>query len=309
MKWASLHLRTPGKKVRSALCGLAALCVVVASLSAAPAATGQEAGGPRRPGADEAWKDLDGNPLPFQTDEEIIEFLRTAEIESVADIERGVTNPRRVVLHKDGVRMRAALRDYDEIFEEQRIDNVFYPRLRDSYVFDAAAYELSRVLGLNHVPPVTLRRIGDTQASLQAWLEGGLMETDRAAEDIDPPSLARFRQQTQDMRVFDSLIGNVDRNTGNILMDADWNFWLIDHSRTFMRNDETYYLDRVTACSRWLYERIQTLTIEEIMPVMSPPLTSSEVNWVMRRRDKIIAHFDALIAEKGEGAVLLEGGW
>ena len=76
------------------------------------------------------WKGPDDKPLPFQSDEEILEFLRTAEIESVTDIELGVTNPRRVVLVKDGVRMRAALRDYDETFERQRFDGIFYLRLR-----------------------------------------------------------------------------------------------------------------------------------------------------------------------------------
>jgi len=279
------------------------------ALSAVSLSTaGQEARrSDRRPGAGEFWKDPDGDPLPFQTDTEILEFLRTADILAIEDITLGVTNPRSVILHKDGVRMKAALRDYDEIFEEVRLP-VFYARLRDSYVFDIAAYGLARVIGLDNIPPVTFRRIGNDRVTLQAWLEGSLMESTRIAEDITPPSAARFRQQTQDMRVFDSVIGNVDRNTGNILMDGDWNFWLIDHSRTFMRNDDTYYLDRVTACSRWLYERLKTLTLDEIMPVMSPPLTVSEVNWVLLRRDKVIAHIDALIERMGDpGAVLLEG--
>lgn len=252
------------------------------------------------------WKDPDGNPLPFQSDEEILEVLRTAEIESVTDIELGVTNLRRVVLAKDGVRMRAVLRDYDETFERRRFDGLFYLSLRDAYVFDVAAYELALLLDLNNVPPVTFRRIGSDQVSLQAWLEGGLMETDRLARDIDPPSGRHFRQQTQNMRVFDSLIGNVDRNTGNILIDGDWNFWLIDHSRAFLHNDDAWYLERVQACSRQLFARLKTLTPEEMLPVMSPPLSASEVNWVLRRRDKVAAHIDALIAEKGEGAVLFD---
>ena len=73
------------------------LCVVTAALSAAALSkAGQEVnGGDPRPGAGEFWKDPDGNPLPFQTDEEIIEFLRTAEIESIEDIGIGVTKPRR----------------------------------------------------------------------------------------------------------------------------------------------------------------------------------------------------------------------
>lgn len=211
------------------MCGLAALCVVTAALSAAALSTatlstatlstaGQEVNGRgQRPGAGEVWKDPNGNLLPFQTDEEVIEFLRTAEIESIVDLAIGITNPRRAVLHKDGVRMRAALRNYDETFTARRINGVFYTRLRDSYEFDIAAYGLARVIGLNHIPPVTLRRIGINQVSLQAWLEGALMESDRATRNITPPSLARFRQQMQDMRVFDSVIGNVDRNTEDII--------------------------------------------------------------------------------------------
>ena len=253
------------------------------------------------------WKDPDGAPLPFQSNEEILEFLRTAEIESVTDIELGVTNPRRVVLAKDGVRMRAALRDYDETFTRRRFDGVFYFSLRDAYVFDVPAYELALLLDLNNVPPVTFRRIGRDQVSLQVWLEGGMMETDRLTRGIDPPSGRHFRQQTQNMRVFDSLIGNVDRNSGNILIDGDWNFWLIDHSRAFLGNDDTRYLERVQACSRQLFARLKALTAEEMLRVMSPPLSQSDVNWVLRRRDKVVAHIDALIAEKGsEGAVLFD---
>ena len=212
------------------------------------------------------------------------------------------------MLERDGVRMRAALRDYDETFTGRRFNGVYYARLRDSYTFDVPAYEMSRLLGLNHVPPVVLRRIGGEQVSVQAWVEGAMMENERIAGDVDPPSLVDFRRQMQDMRVFDTLIGNVDRNTGNILYDEHWNFWLIDHSRSFLRNDETRYLEDISGMSRWLYERIQELTIEEMAPRLSPPLTASEVEWIVLRRDKIVARIEALIEEMGEGAVLFETG-
>lgn len=255
---------------------------------------------------DATWKDVDGNPLPFQGDAEILEFLRTASIESINDIEIGVTNPRRVVLEKDGVRMRAALRDYDHVFEETRIDGQFFTRLRDSFNFDVPAYELSRLLGLENIPPVTFRRIGGDRVTLQAWLEGGLMETDRVAQEIAPPSFERHRQQTQNMRVFDSIIGNVDRNTGNILTDADGTFWLIDHSRAFMRNDDTRYVERITMCGRELFERVKGLQREELLELMSPPLTESEVDWVLQRRDKVVAHIENLIETRPPGTVLFD---
>lgn len=260
------------------------------------------------PGSRYVWKDVDGNPLPFQDDAEIMEFMRHADIESVDDIELGVTNPQRVVLEKDGVKMRAALRDFDETYTRQRFDGVFYPRLRDSYTFDIAAYELSRLLRLDNIPPVTLRHLGASQVSLQVWLEGGLMESDRVADNLPPPSALAFRIQTQDMRVFDSVIGNVDRNSGNILYDESGKIWLIDHSRAFLRNDETRYLDRVSGCSRQLYERLWEITREELQPALESTLSDSEIDWVLQRRDKVLAHIDRLIAEMGEGAVLFEKG-
>ena len=35
------------------------------------------------------------------------------------------------------------------------------------------------------------------------------------------------------VRVFDQLIGNIDRNVGNLLITSDWRIWAIDHTRAF----------------------------------------------------------------------------
>lgn len=285
---------------------LATLCAAIAIFTSSllPAAEipvpGEESAG-----QDYLWKDPDGNPLPFQSHERIVEFLRTADFESINDIELGVTNPRNVVLEQDGVRMRAALRDYDETFRQQRFDGDFYPRLRDSFVFDVPAYELAKLLGLDNVPPVAFRRIGAQRVTLQIWLEGGLMETTRVAEGTPPQSTQWYMRETQNMRVFDSIIGNVDRNTGNILTDENGDFWLIDHSRSFMRNDDTRYLDRITMCGRRLFERIKTLRKEELLSLMSPPLTESEIDWTLRRRDKVVAHIEELIVTRGDESIVL----
>lgn len=252
------------------------------------------------------WKDPDGNPLPFQSDDEIIEFLRTAGIESEADIPTGITNPRQVVLEKDGVRMRAVLRDYEETFTERRIEGTFYARLRDSYVFDVPAYAMSRLLGLDNVPPVVFRRRGEQRVSLQIWVEGATMERDRMEQGLRPPSTQFHRQQIQNMWVFDSIIGNIDRHTGNRMADDDGDIWLIDHSRSFLRSDRHMrYLERITACERRLFERIKTLTKEELDEITAP-LTGSEVDWILRRRDKVVAHIENLIETRGEGAVLFD---
>ena len=43
------------------------------------------------------------------------------------------------------------------------------------------------------------------------------------------------------MTMFDNLIGNRDRNRGNMLRDAEWNVILLDHSRAFGVGSELPY--------------------------------------------------------------------
>jgi len=251
------------------------------------------------------WKDRFGVALPFQSDDAIIEFLRTAEITAVEDLDVGITDPRRVELVKDGITVRAALRDFDETFERMRFEREFYARLRDSYLFDLAAYELSRYFDLNKIPPVTLRVVNGVEASLQIWVEDAMVEWDRFEENIEPPDLMQFQQQRQNMLVFDSVIGNVDRNNGNILYDANWHHWLIDHSRSFLRDSTKMpYLEQINWCSRTMYEKLKTLDRETLAALVTPPLEGPEIGAILRRRDKVIARLDELIAERGEDKVL-----
>jgi hypothetical protein len=265
----------------------------------------QPAVGPSATPQEITWKGPDGSPLPFRSDEEVVEFLQEAEIQSSSDIPFGVTNPRNVVLQRGGLLLRAALRDYDEVFEEARVGDDFFPRLRDSFIFDVPAYQMSRLLGLDNIPPVVFRRIGNRRVTLQAWREGALMEFDRLEQGIEPPSYRRYREQEQNMRVFDSIIGNVDRHNRNFLTDEDGRFWLIDHSRSFLRSDRTPYLDSVTMCGRTLFERIKALQRAELLELLSPPLSESEVDWVLRRRDKVVAHIEEVIATRGDENIVL----
>ena len=61
-------------------------------------------------------------------------------------------------------------------------------------------------------------------------------------------------------------------------------------------------------CSRRLFERIKTLNREELLPLMSPPLTASEVDWTLRRRDKVVEHIQGLIETRGADIVLFDDG-
>ena len=42
---------------------------------------------------------------------------------------------------------------------------------RDHYANNVAAFELSRMLGMNNVPPGVVRRVGRNKGSLHLWIE------------------------------------------------------------------------------------------------------------------------------------------
>ncbi len=251
------------------------------------------------------WTGLDGEPLPFTSHEEIKEFLRTAEVVSKHDVDIGVTNPWRLVLERDGVKAQGVFRHID-LYKESWVDPKRGPRLswRDYCVYECAAYELSRLLGLDLVPPTVQRRIDKKDGSLQLWIEGAIMEKDRQEEEIQPPNMLRYVLQLQVMKIFDDLIYNDDRNQGNMLYDKVWKLWLIDHTRAFRLYEDLPEISQLQRCERGLWENLQKLDDEQVRERMKGLLNGMEIKGLLKRRALLVEHYRARIAEKGEAGIL-----
>ncbi len=247
------------------------------------------------------WLDPEGKPLPFTSDEEVMEFLRTARLIRFREIPVGVTQPRRALLEKDGVRMHAIFRDVNMDKPMQRLaSGTVVMNFRDSYIFEPAAYELSRLLGLDNVPPAILRKLRGKRGSLQAWVENAMTETSRVSDNITAPDKILWSKQMWNMRVFDNLIYNTDRNQGNILYDSDWNLWLIDHSRAFRREKELRTPELIVKCGRKLWEKLKSLDEQVVRERLKKFLRSSQIKALLRRRDILVAHIQKLIEERGD---------
>jgi hypothetical protein len=249
------------------------------------------------------WLGPDGRPLPFADDQEVLEFLAKAKIVGDAKIDVGITKPRRLELERDGIRARAIFHDVE--IEKQRIKlhggelvNFF----RDHYANNVAAYELSRLLGMTNVPPAVVRRLGGQPGSVQLWIENAKTDADRRQMEIEPPAASRLTRL--DMWVFDNLINNIDRNQTNILYDANWNLWFIDHTRTFGRGKELPSPERVSRCSRRLWRALLELDEEETRKRLKPFLGIYEIRGMLARRKLLIALLEERIARLGEKAVL-----
>ncbi len=147
---SKLFTRFPRKSMELCVMGL---LVGLSAVSLSPAQTSTSS----------VWLDPHGQPLPFQSNEEIEEFLRTAEILSQRRLGEGINNPFKVLLEKDGVQMNAVFRDIHEESPEKKLaDGTTKYFFRDDTDFDCAAYELAKLLGMDTVPPGVERRIRGT---------------------------------------------------------------------------------------------------------------------------------------------------
>ena len=252
------------------------------------------------------WLGSDGNPLPFKTDEEILEFLRTAQVVSLQDIPVGVTRPRRAVLEKDGVRSHAIFRDVDSEMDSFQVAGRRERNVRDSALFECAAYEVARLLGLDNIPPVVDRAVEGKKGSVQFWIEKAMTEEDRLKRGQRAPNIVRWNMQMQTVRIFDALISNWDRTQQNVLIGEDWKLWMVDHTRAFLRRDELLDTARLVNCDRKLWARLQALDEADVREHLKPYLRPAEIDALLKRRSKLIAFFKAQIAKRGESDVLYD---
>ena len=257
------------------------------------------------------WLGADKAPLPFQSAEEMLAFLRTAQEISSKPLSVGITKAKRLHLSKGGIEARAVFHDIDRNEQEvKRLVNdnvVMY--LRDSFLSQAAAYEMSRMLGMKNVPPTVLRQSKGERGSAQLWIENAMTELMRVEQELEPPDNNLWNQYYADMHVFDNLINNIDRNQGNMLVDSSWNLWLIDHTRSFGRDKALPYPEIVARCSRGLWNGIRSdWNDADVEERMAPFMMPIEIEALLSRRQKLVELIEKRIAESGEKMVLFDFG-
>jgi len=263
--------------------GLAVLVVAVVSASA------QEPGPPPHP----------LSPEEMQT------FLLEGEITRIRPAGGGVTDSKRATLIYGQITHDAHIQDIDDeraLFEAGDKSEVGF---RDSYKFNIAAYHLAQLLGFQQVPMSVERRVNGKTSSVTWWVDDVAMdEEERTKQKTTGPDPERFYKQVYVMYVFDELIQNRDRNLGNVLWTKDFTMWLIDHTRAFRTGGNLEKPEQLVRVERTVLDGLRGLTREALEARAGRWLTGRQIDAVMTRRDKLVAHFDERIATRGEGAVL-----
>jgi hypothetical protein len=106
------------------------------------------------------------------------------------------------------------------------------------------------------------------------------------------------------MVVFAELVGDVDRNKGNVLYTKDWRVVMIDFTRAFRLHSELRQPAALTTLDRDVWQKLQTLTRADLRRAVDVNLTLEESAAVMRRQEKLVQHYRELINSRGEASVL-----
>lgn len=238
--------------------------------------------------------------------EEARAFLRSATVIRSRHTKTGITRPRRVTL-SDGRLEQDAL--FQTVDEHRQIERMQSGRVEidfhDSYRYNIVAFELAVLLGMAEMVPVTVERVlfGE-RGSLSWWLDARWDERDRRKQKLRPPDGTRWRQQWDLARVFRELIEDTDRNQTNMLIGERWQLWMVDFTRAFRRSREPREPTSLRYCSRALLARLRTIDDEAIARAVGDHLRPRELEALLARRRAIVAHFDRLIAARGEERVL-----
>lgn len=217
--------------------------------------------------------------------------LRTASVDSLEAIGTGVTRPRRA--HLSPATPFASL-----------VWKPLPPGKRsghwESYKSEIAAYELDKQLELRMIPPAVERQIGrDTGAAIM-WLEG-IRSVKQLGGKV--PSGPAWDKPIRRMLTFDNLIGNPDRNAGNILVGPPGELILIDHSRAFTTSrDLVRKIERVDGD---LWDRITSIAPADLSSTLQPWMDSDAVSAVLWRRERMIADVDTLVKKNGAAHVII----
>ena len=239
---------------------------------------------------------------------EMREFLLSANVIAAEPTSSGVTKPWRLTLGDDDLTHDALFQTVDERSTVQRLGSRRELNFVDSYRYNIAAYELSEVVGLGHMMPVTVERKwrGET-GSLSWWIDDIVFdEATRLREGHRPEDIAMWSLQQARMQVFAELVHDTDRNQTNQLYTSRWELYMIDFSRAFRLWNELRRPRDLLWIDRQLFGRLKTLAKSEVETAVGSYLTGGELNAILKRRDLLVEHFQRLIRERGEASVLHE---
>jgi len=250
------------------------------------------------------------------TSEETAEFEKWERFLEEAEIieedqpwgeKEAVTKPWLLTLEKDGITKQAVWKN-----AQGRMGGFI-----ENWKWEIAAYQLSKALGLDMVPPTVEKRLHANRGSCQLFIDHMMTLKQRVEDDVKMPSYKVFNwnRALYLQRAFDNLIANEDRHQNQYLILEDWRMVLIDHSRSFRISkkfttkliyNEKYREGKrlMRELPRTFVEKLKTLDFASVKEAVGEYLTDKEIEAVLLRRDLILDWLKIFIEKQGEDKVL-----
>ncbi len=234
------------------------------------------------------------------------DFLLRAEISKTRNPPEGIAGTVRATLSEGSLSHEASIAVID-ITQQMQSNSSPEPGFTDRCIYNAAAYELNRILKLNMVPVSVARQFEGKDAVYTWWVDNTLMtEKERYLKKVQPPDADGWNRQMSALRVFDQLIYNMDRNLGNVVIDSEWKIWMIDHTRAFRQWKQLKSKKDLTSCDRVLLQRLRDLDAGELKVRLSDYLSPAQIDAIAARAKLIVKHFDEQVKKRGESAILYD---
>lgn len=275
-----MHMKKQSTPLRLTLGALALLALFRAPAAVSVTAFRQEAATASR-----SAKIWEGRNAEFEA------FIRDAPIERIEEVPIGVTHPKRAYFKPGGLVASVAWK----ILPPGRPSGYW-----ESYKSEIAAYELDKLLDMGMVPVSVEKKWNHETAAAILWLS-----PIHSWKEMEPkPKPAKWVRQVSRMKMFDNFICNKDRNAGNLLVDDDWNLYLIDHSRAFITDKDMAV--KMQSVDQEFWQRIQALDEEKLTGALGKWVDKAGIRAMLARRERMKTEIDKLVAANGEANVYVK---
>lgn len=250
---------------------------------------------------------LAGADEPNFTEEQKIDFMQHAKVIASEPEKKGKSNASHLTLSDGKVTYDASFQPIDERKAQGPAPGGGIElSFRDYWGYDIAGYRLAKLLGMDDMVPVYTERKWNGTPGAISWRVPNVQfdEADRHQQNIQPPDLDAWAKQMYKVRVLTQLFYDMDPNLTNVLITKDWKIWRIDFTRAFRLRQDLKDSKDLVQCDRQVLVRLRQLTYDQVFEATKPYLTKNEVKALIARRDKVVAYFDKLVAQKGESQVL-----
>ena len=247
---------------------------------------------------------------PAFTEQQKIDFLQHAKIVDSKAEKKGKSAASHLTLSDGTVTYDASFEPVDERKAQGPgpTPGTTEFNFRDYWGYDIAGYRIAKLLGMDDMVPVYTERKWKGNAGAISWRVPDVQfdEADRYQRKIPVPpgNLENWNKQMYKVRVLTQLFYDVDANLTNVLITKDWKIWRIDFTRAFRLQNELKDAKDLVQCDRQVLDKLRQLSYEQVLEATKPYLDKNEVKALIARRDKIVAHFDKLVAQQGEAQVL-----